>query len=78
MTEDFDPPEMERLEAAFRSLKLKHQRLILMRRVEGLNYAEIADRLDTSIAQVERRMAKAILALDRAMDEGAKRWWRFW
>ena len=49
-----------------------------MRRVDGLSYAEIAERLDTSVAQVERRMAQALLALDRAMDEAERPWWRFW
>lgn len=78
MTEDIDPVPLEQLEAAFRTLKRKHQRLILMRRVEGLSYAEIATRLGTSVAQVERRMAKAILALDLAMDGEKRPWWRFW
>jgi len=49
-----------------------------MRRVHGLSYAEIAERLGTSVEQVERRMAQAILALDRAMDGEKRRWWRFW
>ena len=78
MADDIDPVRLERLETAFRHLKPKHQRLILMARVDGLTYAEIAERLGTSIAQVERRMARAILALDRAMDEGERPWWRFW
>ncbi|HYC95431.1 MAG TPA: sigma-70 family RNA polymerase sigma factor [Sphingomicrobium sp.] len=78
MPEDFDPALLEQLEAAFRTLKPKHQRLILMRRVEGLSYAEIAVRLGTSVEQVERRMAKAILALDLAMDNQKRPWWRFW
>lgn len=78
MTEDLDPVRLERLEAAFHTLKPKHQRLILMARVEGLGYAQIAERLGTSIPQVERRMAKAILALDRALDEQERPWWCLW
>ena len=78
MEEDIDPAYLRHLETAFRSIKPKHQRLILMRRVDGLSYAEIADRLGTSVRQVERRMAQAILALDRAMDEVRRPWWRFW
>jgi RNA polymerase sigma-70 factor (ECF subfamily) len=78
MEEDIDPAYLRQLEAAFCSLKPKHQRLILMRRVDGLSYTEIAERLDTSVAQVERRMAQAILALDRAMDDEKRPWWRFW
>jgi RNA polymerase sigma factor (sigma-70 family) len=78
MTEEIDPAYLRQLETAFRSLKPKHQRLILMRRLDGLSYAEIAERLGTSIAQVERRMAQAILALDRAMDNENRPWWRFW
>ena len=78
MEDDIDPAYLRRLERAFRSIKPKHQRLILMRRVDGLSYAEIAERLGTSIEQVERRMAQAILALDKAMDEGEWPGWRFW
>lgn len=78
MEDDIDPAYLRRLETAFRSIKPKHQRLILMRRVDGLSYAVIAERLGTSVAQVERRMAQAILALDRAMDETVRPWWRFW
>jgi RNA polymerase sigma factor (sigma-70 family) len=78
MDEDIDPAYLRQLERAFRSIKPKHQRLILMRRVDGLSYAEIAERLGTSVEQVERRMAQAILALDRAMDEAERPWWRFW
>ena len=78
MEEDIDPAYLRQLETAFRSLKPKHQRLILMRRVDGQSYVEIAERLDTSVAQVERRMAQAILALDRAMVDEERPWWRFW
>ena len=78
MEEDIDPAYLRQLETAFRTLKPKHQRLILRRRVEGLSYAEIAERLDTSVDQIERRMAQAILALDRAMDDEDRPWWRFW
>lgn len=78
MDEDIDPAYLRKLERAFATLKPKHQRLILMRRVDGLSYAEIAERLSTSVEQVERRMAQAILALDRAMDDEERPWWRFW
>ncbi|MDP9421504.1 MAG: sigma-70 region 4 domain-containing protein [Pseudomonadota bacterium] len=78
MEEDIDPAYLRQLETAFRSIKPKHQRLIQMSRVDGLSYAEIAERLGTSVKQVERRMAQAILALDRAMDEFRRPWWRFW
>ena len=78
MTEDIDPQQLRKLEAAFRCLKPKHQRLILMARVEGLPYAEIAERIGTSVAQVERGMADAIYALDKALDDKARPWWRFW
>jgi RNA polymerase sigma factor (sigma-70 family) len=78
MQEEFDPALLERVEAAFRSIKPEHQRLIVMARVDGLTYSEIAERLGTSVSQVERRMAKAILALSRAMDDEERPWWRFW
>lgn len=78
MEEDIDPAYLRQLQKAFRSIKPKHQRLIHMRRLHGLSYAEIAERLGTSVEQVERRMAQAILALDRAMDEVQRPWWRFW
>jgi RNA polymerase sigma factor (sigma-70 family) len=78
MAGDPDLKRLRQLETAFRSLKPKHQRLIQYARVDRLSYAEIAQRLSTSIAQVERRMARAILALDRALDHGERPWWRFW
>ena len=78
MEEDIDPAYLRQLERAFRSIKPKHQKLIHMRQLDGLSYAEIAERLGTSVEQVERRMARAIYALDRAMDEGQRPWWRFW
>ena len=37
-------------------------------RVEGLSYAEIAQRTGLSVKGVEKQMSKAIAAIDRMLD----------
>jgi len=78
MTEDIDPVRLEQLERAFKRLRPKHQEMILLARVDGLTYAEIAARLGITTSEVERRMAKAIYTLDSELHPQDKPWWRFW
>lgn len=78
MTEDIGPVRLEQLERAFKRRRPKHRELILLARVDGLTYAEIAERLGIGVNEVERRMAKAIYSLDKALDRQERPWWRFW
>lgn len=78
MTEDIDPLHFEQLDRAFIRLRPKHQEMILLARVDGLTYAEIAERLGITMGEVERRMAGAIYSLDRALERQERPWWRFW
>ena len=75
---EHDSKEVERLETAFAKLNPAHQEVILMRRVECLTYPEMGIRLGLTVRQVERRLARAIYALDTALNEPQRPWWRFW
>lgn len=56
---------LRRLEAAIQKLRPRTREIFLAHRVEGLSYAEIAERTGLSIKGVEKQMSKAILQLDR-------------
>jgi RNA polymerase sigma factor (sigma-70 family) len=59
---------LRRLEAAVLRLKPKTRDIFLAHRVEGLSYAEIAERTGLKVKRVEKHMSKAISAIDRHMD----------
>lgn len=59
---------LRRLEAALLKLKPLTRDVFLARRVEGMSYAEIAERTGLSTRAVEKRMGKAIAKLSRFMD----------
>jgi RNA polymerase sigma-70 factor (ECF subfamily) len=59
---------LRRLEAAVLRLKPKTREVFLARRLDGLSYAEIAERTGLSVRSVERHMSKAIAKLSRLMD----------
>ena len=59
---------LRRLEKAMLRLKPKTRAIFLARRLDGLSYAEIAERTGLSIWGVEKQMAKAIAMIDRMMD----------
>jgi len=59
---------LRRLEAAIRSLKPRTRAIFLAHRLEGLTYAEIAERTGLSVKAVEKQMSKAIARLDRMQD----------
>ena len=78
MAEDIDRVQLERLEKAFATLSAEHREIILLARVERLTYQEMGICLGLDTAQVERRLALAIAALDRAIERTERPWWRLW
>ena len=59
---------LRRLEAAIISLKPRTRAIFLAHRLEGLTYAQIAERTGLSVKAVEKQMSKAIARLDRMQD----------
>lgn len=59
---------LRRLEAAMLKLKPKTREIFMAHRLDGLSYAEIAERTGLSIKGVESQMSKAIAHLDRMLD----------
>lgn len=59
---------LRRLETAMLRLKPKTRAIFIARRVDGMGYAEIAERTGLSVRGVEKQMAKAIEILDRLME----------
>ena len=59
---------LRRLERAMLGLKPKTRAIFLARRLDGLSYAEIAERTGLSVKGVEKQMAKAIATIDRLME----------
>ncbi len=58
---------LERHEAAIMRLKPKTREIYLLHRLDGLTYAQIAERLAMSVGGVEKQMMKAIAHIDRAL-----------
>ena len=56
---------LKRLDRAVASLKPKTRAIFLAHRVEGLNYAQIAERMGMTVKGVEKQMSKALAELDR-------------
>jgi RNA polymerase sigma-70 factor (ECF subfamily) len=61
---------LRRLEHAVSKLKPCTREIFLAHRIEGLSYAEIAERTGLSIKGVEKQMSKAIAKIDRLLDRG--------
>ena len=59
---------LQRVEAAVLRLPPKTREIFMAHRVEGLSYAEIAQRTGLSVKGVEKQMSKAIAALDRILE----------
>lgn len=64
----------EKLEAAFAKLPPFTRSVFLAHRLDDLSYAEIATITGVSILRIEREMARAIVAIDRALQPGPRRW----
>ena len=62
-----DAARLERLADAVRKLDQPTREIFLLHRVDRMPYPQIARRLGITLAEVEHRIAGAMLALDRAM-----------
>jgi RNA polymerase sigma-70 factor (ECF subfamily) len=56
---------LRRIEGAMLKLRPKTREIFMAHRVEGLTYAEIAERTGLSVKGVEKQMSKALRQLDR-------------
>ena len=66
-----------RLERASRRMTRTERTIVLAVRFEDLGYAEIAERFEISVAEVEDQFAASLATLMAAMDEKDPWWWRF-
>lgn len=73
-----DPELLKKLERAMLRLPRTTREVFLAHRLDDMSYQEIADRAGVSVREVERHMARAILAIDRSLNGPAVRWWERW
>jgi RNA polymerase sigma factor (sigma-70 family) len=59
---------LTRLEAAMLRLRPRTREIFMAHRLDGLSYAEIAERTGLSVKGVEKQMSKAIAHIDRMLD----------
>jgi RNA polymerase sigma factor (sigma-70 family) len=59
---------LARLEAAMLRLRPRTREIFMAHRLDGLSYAEIAERTGLSVKGVEKQMSKAIAQIDRMLD----------
>jgi len=65
--------EVDRLlQDTLAQMKEEHRMVFLMNRIDGLSYAEIAQRLGISVKAVEKRMSKALSLLKAALQKHSK------
>lgn len=58
---------LDRLELAMLELRPRDREIFMAHRLEGLTYAEIADRTGVSAKVVEKAIARALVEIDRAL-----------
>jgi RNA polymerase sigma factor (sigma-70 family) len=58
---------LRRVEAAIMRLRPRTREIFVAHRVDGLTYAEIAERTGLSVKGVEKQMSKALVQLDRIL-----------
>lgn len=58
---------LRRVEAAIERLPDRTREIFVAHRIEGLSYAEIAERTGLSVKGVEKQMSKALVRIDRLM-----------
>jgi len=61
---------LRRLELAMDKMKPKTRAIFLAHRLDGLTYAEIAERAGMSVKGVEKQMSKALAKIDRFLERG--------
>lgn len=76
--EPIDTKRLVQFEAAVLTLPRFTREVFLAHRIDDLSYAEIARITGTSERRIEREMARAIHAIDRAMCGEPLRWWERW
>jgi RNA polymerase sigma factor (sigma-70 family) len=59
---------LRRLEVAIMRLRPRTREVFMAHRMEGLTYAEIAERTGLSVKGVEKQMSKALVQLDRLLN----------
>ena len=59
---------LTRVEAAMLRLRPKTREIFMAHRIDGLSYAEIAERTGLTVKGVEKQMSKAIAQIDRFLD----------
>jgi RNA polymerase sigma-70 factor (ECF subfamily) len=60
---------LDKLEQALDKLKPEYKQVILLKRIEGLSHAEIAERLDKNTGAVRMLLSRAMAALTIAYGE---------
>lgn len=69
---------IDRIEQALAKLPARRRNIFLLHRLDGLSYAEIADRYGISTKRVEQHIAAAMLHLDKELDGVRRSLWRRW
>jgi RNA polymerase sigma-70 factor (ECF subfamily) len=59
---------LERLQAGLAAMNAKTREIVLAQRLDGLSYAQIAQRHDLSISAVEKRLARGMMFLQDWME----------
>jgi RNA polymerase sigma-70 factor (ECF subfamily) len=72
------PRLLRQMARAIRKLPNGQREVFCAIRFEDASYAEIAERLDLSVSEVERLFAKALVGFMRNLDRQQERWWRRW
>lgn len=60
---------LDRIEQAMLELPLRDREIFMAHRLEGLTYGEIAERTGCTVKMVEKAIGRAVLELDRALDQ---------
>jgi RNA polymerase sigma factor (sigma-70 family) len=77
MPEQLDDAELRRrLERAMSTVPRRTREVFLAHRVDDMPCREIAERTGLSVHEVERHMARAIVAIDRSLNGPPLRWWQ--
>ena len=73
-----DPVEVACINDALRRLSPIERDVLLVVRLEGRSYAEIARQLGVSVTELERLFAAALSEYLRNLEHPLRHWWRLW